>query len=152
MVRTQPTTENLSFSSCLYVKAIRPDQVKGLFAYILQSGQHGIITRNSTFCEVLFYGDPMKSFHAKTDNERFTAAVSRCSQNLKFENFTSSFRSRPQRNVFGLRTARLPALFQPITSFICGFVFCPCWRRFLISPSFDVQSSATSLSPAKFSI
>lgn len=81
MVRTQPTTENLSFSSCLYVKASRPDQVKGLFAYILQSGQHGIIKKNSTFCEVLFKGDAMKSFHAKTDNERFTAAISRCGQN-----------------------------------------------------------------------
>ena len=30
-------------------------------------------------------------FHAKAKNERSTAAVSRCRQNLKNENFTSSF-------------------------------------------------------------
>ena len=30
-------------------------------------------------------------FHAKAQNERFTAAGSRCRQNLKYENFTSSF-------------------------------------------------------------
>ena len=30
-------------------------------------------------------------FHVKAKNERFTAAGSRCHQNLKYENFTSSF-------------------------------------------------------------
>ena len=30
-------------------------------------------------------------FHVKEKNERFTAAVSRCRQNLKYEHFTSSF-------------------------------------------------------------
>ena len=30
-------------------------------------------------------------FHVKAKNDRFTAASSRCRQNLKFENFTSSF-------------------------------------------------------------
>ena len=30
-------------------------------------------------------------FHEKAKNEKFTAASSRCRQNLKFENFTSSF-------------------------------------------------------------
>ena len=29
--------------------------------------------------------------HAKAENERFSAAGSRCRQNLKLENFTSSF-------------------------------------------------------------
>ena len=29
-------------------------------------------------------------FHVKAKNERFTAASSRCRQNLKYENFTSS--------------------------------------------------------------
>ena len=45
-----------------------------------------------------------------------------------------------------LRAARLFVLIQPITSFVCGLIFCPCRRRFLISPSVDVQSSARSLS------
>ena len=31
------------------------------------------------------------SFHAKTDNEEFTAARQRCRQNYKFEKFTLSF-------------------------------------------------------------
>ena len=30
-------------------------------------------------------------FHEKTQKERFAAAGSRCHQNLKYENFTSSF-------------------------------------------------------------
>ena len=30
-------------------------------------------------------------FHVKLKNERFTVASSRCRQNLKYENFTSSF-------------------------------------------------------------
>ena len=30
-------------------------------------------------------------FHVKAKNERFTAASSRCRQNLKYENFPSSF-------------------------------------------------------------
>ena len=30
-------------------------------------------------------------FHVKAKNERFTAVSSRCRQNLKYENFTSSF-------------------------------------------------------------
>ena len=35
-------------------------------------------------------------FHVKAKNERFTAASSRCRQNLKYENFTSSFGSLRQ--------------------------------------------------------
>ena len=30
-------------------------------------------------------------FHLKAENEKFTAADSPCRQNLKYENFTSSF-------------------------------------------------------------
>ena len=30
-------------------------------------------------------------FHVKANSERFTVASSRCCQNLKYENFTSSF-------------------------------------------------------------
>ena len=30
-------------------------------------------------------------FHVKAKNEKFTAATFRCRQNLKYENFTSSF-------------------------------------------------------------
>ena len=33
----------------------------------------------------------MNGFHVKAKNEIFTAAGSRCCQNLKYENFTSSF-------------------------------------------------------------
>ena len=37
-------------------------------------------------------------FHVKAKNDRFTAASSRCRQNLKFENFTSSF-GRLRQNI-----------------------------------------------------
>ena len=35
-------------------------------------------------------------FHVKAKSERFTAASSRCRQNFKYENFTSSFRTLRQ--------------------------------------------------------
>ena len=38
-------------------------------------------------------------FHVKANNERFTAASSRCGQNLKYENFTSSFGRLCQKTV-----------------------------------------------------
>ena len=38
------------------------------------------------------------SFHVKAKNERFTPASSRCRQNLKYENFTSSFGRLRQNN------------------------------------------------------
>ena len=38
------------------------------------------------------------SFHVKAKSERFTAASSRCGQNLKYENFTSSF-GRLRQNI-----------------------------------------------------
>ena len=37
-------------------------------------------------------------FHVKAKNQRFTAARSRCRQNLKYENFTSSF-GRLRQNI-----------------------------------------------------
>ena len=37
-------------------------------------------------------------FHLKVKNKRFNAAASRCGQNLKYENFTSSF-SRLRQNI-----------------------------------------------------
>ena len=41
--------------------------------------------------EVHFHLLGTNGFHVKAENERFTAAGSRCRQNLKNENFTSSF-------------------------------------------------------------
>ena len=40
----------------------------------------------------------MNGFHVKAKNERFTAASSRCRQNLKYENFMSSF-GRLRQNI-----------------------------------------------------
>ena len=40
---------------------------------------------------VLFCLFGTNGFHVKAENERFTAAGSRCHQKLKYENFTSSF-------------------------------------------------------------
>ena len=37
-------------------------------------------------------------FHVKAKSERFTAASSRCRQNLKYENFTASF-GRLRQNI-----------------------------------------------------
>ena len=41
--------------------------------------------------EVHFRKFDTNGFHVKAKNERFTAAGSRCRQNLKFENLMSSF-------------------------------------------------------------
>ena len=41
--------------------------------------------------EVSFLLVGTNGFHATEKNERFTAAGSRCRQNLKYENFTSPF-------------------------------------------------------------
>ena len=58
-------------------------------------------------------------FHVKAKNDRFTAASSRCRQNLKFENFTSSF-GRQRQNI--ARAARLFFFIQSIKSLIGGVV------------------------------
>ena len=63
-------------------------------------------------------------FHVKAKNESFTAASWRCRQNLKYENFTSSFR-RLRQHIHQKRAARAARLFfciQPIESLICGVV------------------------------
>ena len=65
-------------------------------------------------------------FHVKAKSERFTAASSRCCQNLKYENFTSSFgladfvKTLHQKRA--ARAARLFLFIQPIKSLICGVV------------------------------
>ena len=40
----------------------------------------------------------MNGFHVKEKNERFTAVSTRCCQNLKYENFMSSF-ARLRQNI-----------------------------------------------------
>ena len=64
-------------------------------------------------------------FHVKTKNERFTAASSRCRQNLKYENLTSSF-GRLRQNIAPKSVLHEQHddffLVQPIKSLICGVV------------------------------
>ena len=63
-------------------------------------------------------------FHVKANNERFIVASSRCRQNLKYENFTSSFPRVRQtiapKSVRAARAARFFFFIQPIKSLICG--------------------------------
>ena len=66
------------------------------------------------------------SFHVKANNERFTAASSRCRQNLKYENFTSSF-GRLRQNIAPKSVPHVQHdcfffFIQPIKSLICGVV------------------------------
>ena len=64
-------------------------------------------------------------FHVKTESERFSVTSSRCHQNHKYENFTSSFVRLRQNIVAKKRAARAARLFffiQPIKSMICGLV------------------------------
>ena len=49
-------------------------------------------------------------FHIKANNERFTAVGSQCRQNLKYENFTSSFGRLRQKIAPKKRAARLSFL------------------------------------------
>ena len=63
-------------------------------------------------------------FQVKAKSERYTAASSRCRQNLKYENFTSSF-GKLRQNVAQKRAARAARFFffiQPIKSLIYGVV------------------------------
>ena len=65
------------------------------------------------------------SFHVKAENEGFTATGLRCRQNLKYENFTSSFGRLRQTIALKERAAsaeRLFFLIQPIKSLIFGVV------------------------------
>ena len=50
-------------------------------------------------------------FHVKAKNESFTAAGSRRRQNLKYENYTSSFGRLRQKNGTKKRAARAARLF-----------------------------------------
>ena len=76
--------------------------------------------------EVYFRLLGTNGFHIKAENERFSAVGSRCRQNLKYENFTSSFGKLRQKSV----PKRVPpvqhdyfSLFnQSIKSLVCGVV------------------------------
>ena len=75
--------------------------------------------------EVYFRFLGTNGFHVKAENEQFTAAGSRCRQNLKYENFTSSSGRLRLKNCNEKRVARAAQLFfliQPIESLICGVV------------------------------
>ena len=67
-------------------------------------------------------------FHVKANSERSTAASLRCRQNLKYENFTSSFgrlqysTSKHCNEKRAARAARLFFFIQPVKSLICGVV------------------------------
>ena len=64
-------------------------------------------------------------FHVKAKNERFTAVSSRCRQNLKYENFMSSF-GRLRQNIAPKSVPHVQHdyffFIQPIKSLICGVV------------------------------
>jgi len=67
--------------------------------------------------EVSFHVIDTKDFYGKKENERFTAAGSRCRKNLKFENFTSSFGRLHQRNELKrVRHVQHDFLIQPLES------------------------------------
>ena len=51
-----------------------------MFVTLYQKGEVHLLGTNGT-----------NGFHIEAKNERFTAAGSRCRQNLKYENLTSSF-------------------------------------------------------------
>jgi len=59
-----------------------------LFRFSLRTRKFGNFTLSfGNVLSVAWYN----SFHVKAKNERFTAAGSRCRNNLKYENLTSSF-------------------------------------------------------------
>ena len=64
-------------------------------------------------------------FHVKAKNERFTAVSSRCRQNLKYENLTSSF-GRLRQNIAPKSVPHVQHdhffFIQPMKSLICGVV------------------------------
>ena len=81
---------------------------------------------NNKIGEVYFRLLGTDSFHIKAEKERFSAVGSRCRQNLKYENFSSSFDKLRQRSV----PKSVPhvqhdyfSLFnQSIKSLVCGAV------------------------------
>ena len=75
--------------------------------------------------EVSFHLIDANGFHAKAKKERFTAAGSRCRQNLKYEYFTWSFGRLRQINCTKKRAAQAARLFfiiKSITTLICDVV------------------------------
>ena len=77
---------------------------------------------------VLFRLLATNGFRVKAKKESFTAASSRCRQNLKYENFPASFGRLRQKSApksvlhVAARAARLFFFIQPIKSLICGVV------------------------------
>ena len=76
--------------------------------------------------EVSFHLIDTNGCHAKAKNERFTAAGSRCRQNLRYaEYFTWSFGRLRQKNCTKKRAARAARLFfiiKSIITLICDVV------------------------------
>ena len=60
-------------------------------------------------------------FHVRAENEKFTAGDLRCRQNLKYENFTSSF-GRLRQKMHQKACGTIFFLIPPIKSLICGVV------------------------------
>ena len=58
---------------------------------VLRLFDYSVLVKLYKIGEVHFRLFDMNGFYVKAENERFTAASSRCHQNLKYENFTSSF-------------------------------------------------------------
>ena len=75
-----------------------------------------------TACEVYFRLLRRNGFQVKAGNEKFAAALSRCRQNFKYQNLTSSFGRQRRRSALEVRAARLFFLIQPIKSSIWGVV------------------------------
>ena len=72
-------------------------------------------------------------FHAKAENERFNVAVSRCRQNLKYENSTLPF-DRLRQNIAPKACRTCSTIIFPRSSNqIIDFWRCRCSRRFLNS-------------------
>ena len=75
--------------------------------------------------EVYFRLLGTKDFHLKGENERYSAVGSRCWQNLKYENFTSSF-GRLRQKIAPKSVPHVQhdyfSFSQPIKSLICGVV------------------------------
>ena len=81
-----------------------------------------------TLCEmgeVYFRLLSTNGFHVKAESEIFTAGGWRCRQNLKYENFASSFgrlREKIAPKSVPHVCSTIISLIQPIISLICGVV------------------------------
>ena len=72
--------------------------------------------------EVYFRFLCTSGFHVKPENERFTSAGSRSRQNLKYENFTSSFGRLREEITPKIVLHDYFSLVQPIMFLICDVV------------------------------